>query len=823
MRSILTIIFWIIVIQGFAQPLSGTYTIGGSSPDYPKMSDAVQALDSLGINGPVTFNIRNGTYTDYIVIDTIAGTSDTSWVIFQSETGDSSAVVIAGYSGSLSMDRVLGFGAGAQYIRIKKLTFMEPDPNQRAITSFDSHHLEFYNCVFTGPTTTVHQQPLVSMGLDSNLVIQNCLFTGSVRDLSIGDIYTRKNIFIRSCNFHGGLESLRLHDLKNVEVLNCNFYGTYGGVGIKRSILIDEIMNLKMMNNFIDASGNTSSRGYALEVRTSTFQTSYFINNVILAASNFTIGSAAILFGNAQGVFRNDIFAYNTIRFSSPNPSNPVFSSPNCALSGTNMYNNIIVNESSGYIYDNCSYPTDYNLLYTTGAISPQYSNFAQLQQAGLDSHSVFAPPLFDSIRPGLSHAPEIDSAGFPFSIVTKDFIGNFRDPNFPDIGPYELINPPVVRFPLDTNVCESVILDAGNPGSSFLWSTGDTTQAILVDSTASYWVTASNSKGSNTDTIQVYVDSLNLPQYQLQASFDSLCTGGCAVLSTNLDSNLFQLTWSNNSGIIGSGSIVNVCPVSFPQKYLLQITDGGTCVRTDSLIIFERTVPPVVNTLSDTTICYGDSLLLTTTSSDSIQGIVWQNNGQNIGSGAVWVKPDSTTTYTAVVDFVNGCTATTSTEIGVNYILQPAVSLAFDTLLVNDEWVSYQWFVNGNSIPAAIDTFWVAQQNGNYSVLVTDSLGCAAESNPLSFNSFDLREFDQQMVKLYPNPVEYNLTIETNSRVTNPRFELYNLVGQKMTIVVTSVRKHLYDMDVESLKPGLYFIKIQFDGNIVIREFIKN
>ncbi|MFZ4520970.1 MAG: M14 family zinc carboxypeptidase [Bacteroidales bacterium] len=45
---------------------------------------------------------------------------------------------------------------------------------------------------------------------------------------------------------------------------------------------------------------------------------------------------------------------------------------------------------------------------------------------------------------------------------------------------------PPAVTLGNDTSLCEwsSILLDAGNPGSAYLWSTGATTQTIMVDST---------------------------------------------------------------------------------------------------------------------------------------------------------------------------------------------------------------------------------------------------------------------------------------------------------------------------------------------------
>ncbi|RMG94892.1 MAG: hypothetical protein D6706_13045, partial [Chloroflexi bacterium] len=47
-----------------AQPLSGDYTIGGSNPDFATISDAVNALLTDGVAGPVNLNIRPGTYEE---------------------------------------------------------------------------------------------------------------------------------------------------------------------------------------------------------------------------------------------------------------------------------------------------------------------------------------------------------------------------------------------------------------------------------------------------------------------------------------------------------------------------------------------------------------------------------------------------------------------------------------------------------------------------------------------------------------------------------------------------------------------------------------
>lgn len=62
----------------------------------------------------------------------------------------------------------------------------------------------------------------------------------------------------------------------------------------------------------------------------------------------------------------------------------------------------------------------------------------------------------------------------------------------------------PVVDLGEDITMLEKmpIPLDAGNPGATYLWSTGETTQVIMVDTTGVYWVKVSNEGGSDSDTI---------------------------------------------------------------------------------------------------------------------------------------------------------------------------------------------------------------------------------------------------------------------------------------------------------------------------------
>ena len=66
----------------------------------------------------------------------------------------------------------------------------------------------------------------------------------------------------------------------------------------------------------------------------------------------------------------------------------------------------------------------------------------------------------------------------------------------------------------------DSAILDAGHPGSTYLWSTGAVTQTVTADTTGIYWVKVTNGSKSGNDTIKVEL-SYKLPK--IETDFGSM------------------------------------------------------------------------------------------------------------------------------------------------------------------------------------------------------------------------------------------------------------------------------------------------------------
>lgn len=102
----------------------------------------------------------------------------------------------------------------------------------------------------------------------------------------------------------------------------------------------------------------------------------------------------------------------------------------------------------------------------------------------------------------------------------------------------------PTVNLGTDQAFCGQATLDAGNPGFSYLWSTGATSQAIEVTASGSYAVTVFNeNECASSDTINVSVIRVPTPNF-------SFTTVGNQVFFNNLTATFGSYLW-----LFGDGS----------------------------------------------------------------------------------------------------------------------------------------------------------------------------------------------------------------------------------------------------------------------------
>ncbi len=134
-----------------------------------------------------------------------------------------------------------------------------------------------------------------------------------------------------------------------------------------------------------------------------------------------------------------------------------------------------------------------------------------------------------------------------------------------------EALATPDVNLGLDATECADIILDAENPGSDYLWNTGETTQTIIADMSGLYWVIVTNpvSGCDDADTIELIFETVPTALFTYSIS-------GLTISFTNLSINADAYSWD-----FGVGTSTVEHPVfTFPATgdYLISLTAVNTC-----------------------------------------------------------------------------------------------------------------------------------------------------------------------------------------------------------------------------------------------------
>ena len=160
-------------------------------------------------------------------------------------------------------------------------------------------------------------------------------------------------------------------------------------------------------------------------------------------------------------------------------------------------------------------------------------------------------------------------------------------------------ISKPYVNLGPDNFLCEkdSVVLNAQNPYSQYLWSTGDTTESVTINKSGTYWVRVQNKYfPPSSDTIKI---SFSTPQINL-GNDTILCTGQFLTLKNPIPGSTSR--WSNYS-------TNNEISVGAAGKYYVTVK-LGSCLTSDTIMV-TRKDRPSINIGADTYLCEGDSINL--------------------------------------------------------------------------------------------------------------------------------------------------------------------------------------------------------------------
>jgi hypothetical protein len=718
--------------------LTGLYSINNTvatgGTNYNSFADAVAALSSCGISGPVNFAVAAGTYFETFTVPDVAGASPTNTITFD---GGNAATTRLFFNLTTTNSAMVTLDS-ADHVVFRNLTVEVP-----GLYGFCFHlkngasgnRIENCRLLMDSTTTSVYQ-----IGV---------LLAGNTYSTT-GDVGNQNNT-VRDCDIRGGYYGIRMNGPSTTsfnrgnKVIGCTIRSYYYyGIYMLNQRGPEFIGNDLRSRPSGSVNSTVSSYGLYLSYADSSFKIvgnrirnigAYGVyitngnrqNNGRGLIENNMIGAGFQTTGTAYGMYLTscvDIDIRSNSIHTGTWPGNPLYLVGSPPTSDSIRIVNNIFSAGGAYLpFGGTALRVssaaavkqlNYNLYYApNGNVadfgSIQYPTLAgwQVSYPGFNQNSWVGFPGFVNETDLHIVCSDFDDKGMP-GIVVPDFDGQARSATTPDIGADEFTGTSIsVDLGPDTAYCGSTVLSVDSNYVAYFWDGLQGLNSIPVNNSAThavYVIDSNNCRASDTTTITV----LSFPARPYAGDTVAQCT------YDSLDALNPGMTyqWS-------TGDTTQIIYPGVPGLYYVDITSGDGCLTQDSVrvVLFADALAQLGN---DTTFCTGGGVVLN--AGNGPTGTVYQ---WSTGVNTQVVVVSAAGLYGVTVTSPNGCLATDS--IDINVLLSPVASLGPDRT-VCDQFLldpgqtaggTYQWNTGASSQTIS------GTNSGLYTVAVTSPNGC--------------------------------------------------------------------------------------------------
>ena len=411
------------------------------------------------------------------------------------------------------------------------------------------------------------------------------------------------------------------------------------------------------------------------------------VNAAVQGATNICLGESATLFNNSTNA-TSSYWSQNGVNISTNDSL--VLNTPNL---GSYTYQLV---STDGSCVDSVSHTVTVN-------------NYPVVDLGSDTSACVGQPILLDAATSGATSYAW--STGTTFPTISVSNSGNYsvvvsiNGCTGTDTVVVSSVPTPVFSLGANTAICQgtTLTLDAtsGQANVNYSWANGATTPTIMVNSSGTYAVTATNSFGcSYTDNIVVSVEALPIPNLGADVT---LCEGQTVVLNGSV-AGLMNYSW--NTGATTAGLTVDTA-----GTYMVTVTTDNGCEGMDDVVVDFSIIDFDWNSTLDLAVT--NPVVL---------------DAGNIGSTYLWntgdttqtINVDTAGTYTVTVTTAFGCTEgssvvvvnTTSTKNQLQNKVKVFPNPAQDFLVIENNTFDLQTAIITNSFGQIVGR--VSIQNNN-------------------------------------------------------------------------------------------------------------
>lgn len=383
--------------------------------------------------------------------------------------------------------------------------------------------------------------------------------------------------------------------------------------------------------------------------------------------------------------------------------------------------------------------------------------------------------------------------------------------------------------------------LDGADPSdATFVWSTGETTQSIIVTESGTYSVEVTVSECTISDSVSIIFNEN--PEIDLGPDQAS-CFGEPIVLDASplnySDPSLFTYEWSRN-GVLLTDETNPVLEVNEPGNYQV-VVSLGECIGT-ALVTIDSGENPEIDLGDDRTTCFDQPEILDATPTNyndpSLFTYQWSRNGETM--------PDETEPTLAVFEpGYYGVTVSLGSCFTEDYIqISPADDLEVEVIMEGygpspaggfelcpkeprtlkaistTENSTYQWYLNGDELSGETNsTLEISLESGTmgmqtYSVTIS-SQGCTGS------DELDVRLYEAGNCVisqgLTPNGDGFNDVLDLtflNDRTGIRNLQIFNRYGTKVYEQKNYINQWFGQTnDGKDLPTGTYYYVIDMNG----------
>ena len=471
--------------------LSGIYTVGGDDSDFHDFKEAADALNTAGVNGPVRFIVRPGSYQNQITIGEVTGTNSVNTITFESENEDPESTELS-YTEWLQATMHL---RGTKHIHFKNIGFF--GGYNGLIIDNHASDVSFVGCLFRaghrfavnirGGSNDILLEDNMFNERSNNQLSDTALVIGQMGYVpvtnvhiisnSFGDktrfkaiqLYASRGTIIEGNSFNNIGSGISSYSCEDMTIRN-NRMHIIGGYGYQSAAIeLWHTDQSKLYNNFIYTRGSAPSSGIRLRNANSS---EVLFNSINITNTDVGDRSTALEVKDSDQLkLLNNIFNINDRGL-------PVMVGIN--MSGSQIdYNNYhhprgIIGNFEGVIYSELDgWRTD----------------------TGQDNHSLSVNPFYTSPQDLSINQILLNNAALAIAGIDTDIDGVQRHLSEPDIGAKEY-DPCTTDAGLNRIIAPSSPVEAGtadirvelqNQGTALLedltihWSVNGIPQNVVV------------------------------------------------------------------------------------------------------------------------------------------------------------------------------------------------------------------------------------------------------------------------------------------------------------------------------------------------------